>query len=107
MIKFSSLNINQENENKIIYSFDNNLVYIRIIILIKVLSREEKRNYYFFPWREYPTILPCYEYDLFEVKNVSKMTLIIKDKIKFINIFIQIKEDQIKKKGIFSIITIK
>ena len=101
MIKFSTLNINQENENKIIYLFDNNLVYIiviRIIILIKVLSREEKRNYYFFPWREYPNILPCYEHDLFEVKNVSKMTLIIKDKIKFINVFIQIKENQIKKK---------
>ena len=34
MIKFSTLNINQENENKIIYLFDNNLVYISIILNI-------------------------------------------------------------------------
>ena len=86
---FSSSNINQGNESNINFDrFNNNLINIIIVIIIKYLRivnfekrREEKSNY-FFTRREPRNILPSCENCFFEVKNVSKMIIIIKDKNK-------------------------
>ena len=89
MEEFSSLNINQENENKInFYRFDNcliNIIIIRIIILIKIMRREEKRrkkkrSYYFLTWMAPRKILPFLQNGFFAEKTISKMTIIIREK---------------------------
>ena len=94
---------NQGNDNNInFYRFDNKLVIIiivRIIIYIKIVNfekRREEKGYYFFTGRKQRNILPSCENNLFEVKNVSKMIIIIKDKNKIIKDNNKIKENQIK-----------
>ena len=104
MVGFSFPNINQNSEINF-YRFDNNLVdiiIISIIILLKIDNfekrREEKRNYYFPKRRTRINVFPCYENFFFQDKNISNMNIIIKDKKNLDNIYIKIKENQIKKR---------
>ena len=102
----SSLNtINQENENKInIYMFDNNFIFIIIIIsiiLIKIVNfvknKEEKRKETIIFSRKL-NFSTHYKNGLFEVIKVPNIAIIKKDKKKLNNGGDKIKENQIKKR---------
>ena len=102
----SSLNtINQENENKMnIYMFDNNFIFIIIIIsiiLIKIVNfvknKEEKQKETIILSRKL-NFSTYYINGLFEVKKISNRAIIKKDKKKLNNDNNKIKEYQIKKR---------
>ena len=109
MVEFSFPKINQENDNenkKYFYKFIDcyNLVYIiiiKVIISIKTVNfqnRREEKSYYFFTGKALQNIFLSCENGFFEVKNISKMIIIINDKNKLINDNNKIREKHIKKR---------
>ena len=85
------------NFNPILIINDKIITLLKILTLRRKEKRREAKSYYFTKGKSLPTIFPSFQNDLFEIKNESKIIMIIKEIKKIKNDNNKIKKNQIQK----------